>query len=326
MYKDVDRPELIKGIKLWRNSLNKFIIFMLHYTADPAKDPERDGKEWYEAEKASTPKATWLKEYEIDFTTKSGKLIFGPDFCAFDKNIHFINSFELPEPYELLLSLDFGQRNPTAALVGAWTMENRLYIMDEYYKPALPSVSSRDMFDKFGYLLGDLTGKPLREKKMLVDNAFSIKVIDPSTVAKNRTKVIQGKEIEYSVIEDFEDHGWEFEPANNDVVNGITRVREYMQLDPEGLPHLYIFKDKCPHLVWEIEHYRYQEYTESTQRKKNESEQPVKKDDHAVDSLRYMIMTRPSTPQKAIKPLTRIQIDIQNLLKPKILTDDWDQN
>ena len=43
-YKDILRPELIRGIKKWKNS-NGFTTFMLHYTADPTKDPERYGKE-----------------------------------------------------------------------------------------------------------------------------------------------------------------------------------------------------------------------------------------------------------------------------------------
>ena len=134
MYKDIEKKETIKGVKFWQNPKNLFHVFMLHYSADSKKDPERDGKEWYKAERKGTPKATWMKEYEIDFTTKAGKLIFGSEFCDFDPKIHFINSFELPEPYELLLSLDFGQRNPTAALVGVWTMDNCLYIIDEYYR------------------------------------------------------------------------------------------------------------------------------------------------------------------------------------------------
>jgi len=131
MYQDIKENEIIKGLKLWKNPKNRFTVAMLHYTADPIKDPDREGKEWYKNEKSGTLKATWLKEYEIDFTTKSGKLIFGSEFCDFNQSIHFINSFELPEPYELLLSLDFGQRHPTAALVGVWTMNNVLYIIDE---------------------------------------------------------------------------------------------------------------------------------------------------------------------------------------------------
>lgn len=327
-YKEVNYQETIKGVKKWVNPKNRFNIFMLHYTADPDKDPDRQGKTWYDNEKLGTLKATWEKEYEIDFSTKSGKLIFGPEFCDFDKNIHLINSFELPEPYELLLSLDFGQRNPTCGLVGAFMPDNTLYIIDEYYQPGVPSVSSRNMFKKFGYLLtgDDMAEKTLSQKRMLADN-FSIRVIDPSTTSKNRSKIVEGEEIPYSVIEEFYDHGWDFEPADNDVKAGITRIREYMQLDKDGKAKLYIFKDKCPYLSWEIQHYRYKELSEARERDSNDSEEPVKKDDHAVDSLKYMILTRPSCPKTAPKPLTRIQKDIEKLLKPKAsLTEQWDIN
>ena len=108
MYDQVKQPELIRGLKAWKNPKNQFQVVMLHYTADESKDPSRKGREWFENEKRGTPKAVWLKEYEIDFTTKSGKLIFGPDFCDFDPNIHFIDSFEFEEPVEYLISLDFG--------------------------------------------------------------------------------------------------------------------------------------------------------------------------------------------------------------------------
>ena len=325
-YSQIDKPEIIPGVKKWTNPKNGFTVFMLHYTADPDKDPKRRGREWHEKERKGTLKATWEKEYEIDFSTKSGKLIFGPEFCDFDPKIHFINSFEIPEPYEQLISLDFGQRNPTCGLIGVYTPQNILYIVDEYYKPAIPSVSSREMFEQFQpYLNSNIEGKSFREKRMIVQNSFSIKVIDPTTVSKNRTKIIQGEEIEYSVIEEFYDHGWEFDPGNNNVSAAITRIREYLQLDENKKSHLYIFKDKCPYLCYEMERYRYKEYTEVQEKNRNLSEDPVKKDDHAVDALKYMIMTRPASPQKVAKPLTRIQKDIRSLLKPKVY-NDWDIN
>lgn len=323
MYKDVDKSEIMRGLKYWKNKANRFAVAMLHYTADPDKDPERDGAEWYKNEKLGTPKATWLKEYEIDFTTKSGKLIFGSEFCDFDPKIHFINSFELPEPYELILGVDFGQRNPTCALVAALTEDGKLYIIDEYYKPALPSVSSREMFKEFKWLIGDTEGKSISEKRDMANRAFGLKVIDPSTSAKNRSKIKQGEEVVYSVLEDFEDHGWDFELAQNDVDAGITRIREYLQLDENGEAHLYFFKDKCPNLCREFVGYRYKELTDATKRSKNESEEPVKKDDHGPDALKYIIMTRPSHPIRQPKPKTKIQKDIERLLKPKIY-NDWD--
>lgn len=324
MYDDVKKPEIIPGLKVWKNPNNRFVVAMLHYTADPDKDPKRLGQEWFEKERTGTLKATWNKEYEIDFTTKSGKLIFGSEFCDFNPDIHFINELELPEPYELLLSLDFGQRNPTAALVGAWMPDNTLYIIDEYYKPAIPSVSSRDMFREFEYLLGDLSDKSIRQRRDIARSVFQLRVIDPSTTPKNRTKVKEGVEIPYSVIEDFDDNGWEFEPANNDVESGITRVREYFQLDNNQKSHLYIFKNKCPNLVKELLNYRYRELTEVQEKTRNYSEDPVKKNDHAVDALRYMIMTRPQHPTQEEKPKTKIQKDIENLLKPQILDSNFD--
>ena len=324
-YKDIQRSELIRGMKFWKNAKNRFSVLMLHYTADPEKDPQRKGKEWFKNEQAGTPKATWLKEYEIDFATKSGKLIYGPEFCDLDPKVHFITSFELQEPYELLIGLDFGQRNPTCALIGVWTVKNELYIIDEYYKPALPSVSSKAMFKQFEYLIGDLENKSIREKRMMAINAFSIRVIDPTTRSKNRTKIREGEEIEYSVIEEFYDNGWDFEPGFNNVDAGITRVREYFKINENGRSHLYIFKDKCPHLVWELQHYKYKELTEIQERTRNESEEPVKKNDHAVDALRYIIMTRPNTPLLPKVPKTRIQKHIESLIKPKILdTSQWD--
>ena len=328
-YDDVKQPELIRGLKVWKNPNNKFTVAMLHYTADETKDPERNGKEWFENEQLGTLKATWLKEYEIDFSTKSGKLIFGPEFCDFDQSIHFINSFELPEPYELLIALDFGQRHPTAALVGAWTTDNVLYIIDEYWKPAVPSVSSKEMFEQFAYLIdpyNKLEGKTLSQRRDMAIATFTERVIDPSTTPKNRTKIKEGEEIPYSVIEDFWDHGWDFMPADNDVDAGITRMREYFQLNAEGKSHFYIFKDKCPHLCSEILNYRYQELTEIQHKTRADSEKPIKKNDDCLDACRYMVMTRPKTPEVAQKPKTRIQRDIENLIRPRIISNDWDND
>ena len=324
MYSDVVKPETMRGIKYWKNPKNKFSILMLHYTADPDKDPERDGAEWFKQEQAGTPKADWLKEREIDFTTRAGKLIYGAEYCDFDRSIHFIDSFEIDSSYELLLGLDFGQRNPTSALVGAWSRDNKLYIIDEYYKPSLPSVSSREMFEQFAYLIGDIDGKTIRQKRIMADTAFQIKVIDPTTKSKNRSKVKDGEEIPYSIVEEFYDHGWDFELGINDVAPGITRVREYFQLNENNESNLYIFKDKCPYLTWELERYRYKEFTEIQEKMRNESEEPVKKNDHAVDALRYLIMTRPHSPQLAPKPKTRVQKHIETLLTPKIPMEAFD--
>ena len=334
MYTDIAQKELITGIKYWRNPKNKFHIIMMRYSADPDKDPKRQGAEWLKKEQASTSDYLWKKEYEIDFTTKSGKLIYGPEFCDYNPskghfNPHWVEPFEWAEPIELLLSLDFGQRNPTAALVGIWNENEELYIVDEYYKPALPSVSSKEMFKKFDYLLGDkdFLHKTIDDKRDIANERFQLKIIDPSTLHKNRTAMKQGEEIPYSVQEDFYDNGWDFEPASNNVDAGITRVREYMRVNPiTGKPRLMFFRGKLPRLEQELKNYRYKTLTELQSKTRDDPEEPIKKDDHLMDALRYMIMTRPNKPQSAEKPKTIIQKDIEALLRPKIISNDWDDD
>ena len=51
---------------------------------------------------------------------------------------------------------------------------------------------------------------------------------------------------------------------------------------PEGKPGLFIFSS-CPMMIREIKQYRWKE----------DEEEPVKRDDHAMDELRYFIMSRP---------------------------------
>jgi len=325
-YKSVDKPEYMPGFKLWENPKNGYTVAMVHYSADPDKDPERDGAEWYEAVRKGMPKAKWEKEYEIDSSTKAGSLVYGPDYCDFSPEHHLIKSFPIPEPYELLIGLDFGQRNPTSALIGAWTSDNRLYIIDEYYKPNIPSKSSREMFEKFAHYMGKTVAEMKKltydEKRSLAINRFTERVIDPTTIAKNRTKKVgPTQEIEYSVIEEFWDNGWDFVPGINDVQSGITRVREYFGI-LEGKARLYVFADKCPNLARELQTFRYKPQTEKQLKSANPTDQVVKKNDHAVDALKYLVATRPATPTIQQKAKTVIQLDIESKLRPRIMTDD----
>ena len=323
-------------MKFWINPGNKFPVLMLHYSADPDKDPDTvKGAEWLDKEQAGTSKIQWEKEYEISFTSKSGKLIYGPEFCDYDpargySNPHWVEPYEWGEPCELLMGLDFGQRNPTAALIGVWTMDEELLIVDEYSEPGLPSYTSKRMFEKFAYLIAPGQEKEFlrmsaAKKRDIVNSRFSLKVIDPTTKNKNRSKVQNGEEIPYSVVEDFYDHGWEFELANNDVNAGFTRVREYHKINPlTGKPAIRLFKGKLDKYMKEKHNYRYKTLSEQQTRTHNEPEEPIKKDDHLMDAERYLLMTRPVTPSMKAAPLTRIQKDIRGLLRPKMMANDWD--
>jgi len=55
-YSKITHKEIIRGMKFWKNPGNGFAVLATHYTADPDKDPERDGREWYENERAGSRK------------------------------------------------------------------------------------------------------------------------------------------------------------------------------------------------------------------------------------------------------------------------------
>jgi hypothetical protein len=118
----------------------------------------------------------------------------------------------------------------------------------------------------------------------------------------------------------------DFELGNNDWDAWITRIREYFQIGKNGKAHLYIFKDKCPNLCEEIKKYKYKTQTEAQERINNKPDKPTKKNDHGIDSLRYLILTRPNKPEDAPQELTVVQRDIARLIRPLNINAQWDND
>jgi phage terminase large subunit len=65
--------------------------------------------------------------------------------------------------------------------------------------------------------------------------------------------------------------------ANNDIDSGLAKCKAFFKND---IIHI---DRSCEHLIREIESYRY----ERDKFNKNLTERPIKKNDHAVDALRY---------------------------------------
>lgn len=114
--------DLLEGVKLRRNPKNKFVVFELHYSADPAKRSE----EWLEAAKSGMPIAQFKQEYEINWDSFAGM----PVYQDFSTQRHVLDArpqqiIGLP----MLRGWDFGLT--PAAVVGQLVGE-QLVIMREY--------------------------------------------------------------------------------------------------------------------------------------------------------------------------------------------------
>jgi hypothetical protein len=80
--------------------------------------------------------------------------------------------------------------------------------------------------------------------------------------------------------------------GRNAVYEGITCVRRHLKVNPvTSRPRLFIHRKRCPNLVRELGTYRWRQGTESERNPMDPRPEPLKKDDHACDALRYILLS-----------------------------------
>jgi PBSX family phage terminase large subunit len=90
--------------------------------------------------------------------------------------------------------------------------------------------------------------------------------------------------------------------GKDSIRNGINVVRELFKAN-----RLYIHKS-CENLIWELETYSYPEKKPD----RNEDENPIKDNDHALDALRYALSMESSTKTKSVN-IYRPQVNRTNV-------------
>ncbi|MEK9207376.1 MAG: phage terminase large subunit [Patescibacteria group bacterium] len=203
-------------------------------------------------------------------------------YHEFDYKMHSIVPFEIPKGWERIVGVDHGMVNPTAAIFAAVDYDGNIFVYDEYYSPGVVSDHARAIIEK------------------TAGQEISFWLIDPSTQAKTREK----DGMPWSVIEEYEDFGLYFTPANNEQLAGINRVKEFLKPQMSRRnpitkeipsPRLFVFKN-CVNLITEFPQYQWRKMRSLSQR--NQKEQPRDFNDHALDALRYIIMSRFPAPIK----------------------------
>lgn len=247
----------------------------------------------------------------------------GQIYSEFDRSVHVIKPFKVPDEWTKIVGCDHGFRNPTAWVFGAVDYDGNVYIYREFYKrewTIQELCRGKTVEGRREPGLSEIIG---REK---ITGAY----IDPSTKAvKSQTGA--------SDFDTYLDHlprGFPLFPAKNDVQNGIDRVKTYLKVDEKTKkPRLYIF-DSCVNLLDELVQYQWQEQPDGMVGRQNPKEEPKKVNDHACDALRYLLMSRPDAPTvkdlkaEALKVNTleaSLQRDLDRIKnpKPKDPFQDW---
>jgi len=169
--------------------------------------------------------------------------------------------------------MDHGYNNPTAFLFACYDSDGKVIIYDELY------------INKT--IVSDIA-EMVKKRRLQLDIPTEYVVCDPSIAS---TDPLSGS----SVQAEYGENGIFIALGNNDVQSGIARVQEtlrYQQL---------IISKRCTETLKEIRKYRWDRHLTKMGDRKNKKEVPVKKDDHAMDAMRYGLMSRPKHYEKVAK-------------------------
>lgn len=170
--------------------------------------------------------------------------------------------------WERIVGADFGLRNATVLLFGAIDPKTgQIIIYQEYY---VTGKTVPEHAKAIKPILGEIPSGLLR-----------FMVGDPSMRNRNTAN---GE----SVMGLYREYGIYFLEGNNQLEAGILKVNSY--IDRKRLK----IYSTCTNTLRELINYKFPEV--SMDETKNADERPIKRDDHAPDALRYMMMRLPDDP------------------------------
>ncbi len=189
------------------------------------------------------------------FVSRGAGLVY-PEF---DESETVVEPFNIPESWQDKMSIDPGLNNPLSVhwyAVDPYT--NNIYVVAEHYE------AGRNI---------DYHAEKIKEKCKELNwhkNSFGSydALIDSASLQTN----LNGAK---SVAEMFRERGVAVNPrVNKDLFSGISKVKSLLK-NANGERKLFIFKT-CVNMIREIKGYRW-----------GNNDSPIKKDDHAMDELRY---------------------------------------
>jgi phage terminase large subunit-like protein len=220
---------------------------------------------------------------------KSGRFVHfaGMIYDDFSRNKHVIPERPIPDDVRVYVGIDPGIRHMAAVVWCYLTAEDKMVVFDEL---ALQGHTVGQVAEAIK-LTNMKHGAQKHDKTPLTPDWY---VIDPS--ARN----IMHQTGRSDQME-FVDHGIVTILGQNSVTAGINRVKERIQAD-----RFYVMAN-CQNVIDQFRKYR---WATPTRTENDAAEKPVKSDDHLLDAIRYVVASRPYSPQQeaeeeAMSPLER---------------------
>ncbi|MBR2433166.1 MAG: terminase family protein [Clostridia bacterium] len=198
----------------------------------------------------------------------NGGLVYG----EFDESVHVIDPFPVPLEWQDNISIDPGLHNPLSAHWYAEDFDGNIFVIAEHYEAKKSIEYHAEKIKEICASLNWHTGFGGRIEA-LIDSASNQR-----TLASTK-----------SVSELFFDLGIAVNPrVNKDLFAGINVVKSYLK-SASGETRIFIFKN-CVNMIREIKGYVW-----------GNGDAPIKRDDHAMDELRYYLMHKNAMQDKSLK-------------------------
>ena len=199
-----------------------------------------------------------------NFTSGTGLV-----YNEFDERYNVIEPFDVPYEWYDKISIDPGLHNPLSAHWYACDYDGNIYVIAEHYEKLQTVEHHANKIKEISSRLN----WPTRNGKIeaIIDSAANQKTLAGT---KSVTELFYECDINTCPY------------VNKDMFSGINRVKSYFK-NSLGERKLFIFKN-CVNLIREIKGYFW-----------GNNDAPIKKDDHALDELRYYIMSRPENKEKS---------------------------
>lgn len=230
-------------------------------------------------EHAEIEKMTALYSEEDKQARIHGKFqhLVGLRFKRFTRKIHVIRPFEVnAKDFTVYHSLDPHPRNPDAGLWLAVDRKGTKFVVDEIYLKCEGAT--------------DELARRIKEKNS--NYRMERMTIDPSAAIEDQHT---GK----SLVSRLHEKGLTYIAATKARTQADKRIEDalaFTQLPGHDemlkAPEVYIF-DTCQRLIWEFEHYRWDEWTGKSAEKHSEKQKTLDKDDHAIECLGRLLYQEP---------------------------------
>lgn len=177
---------------------------------------------------------------------------------------------------------DFGQTSPSCYLLGAVTSQRQVIVVDGFHRAEFA------IEDQVAEI------KRIRAQWLLAHSELEEVDADPSIFTQ---KTVSKRTVGKSIARMFEEEGIMMRRGNNDIMNGIVKVQGYLRAS-KSLMHPVINVSPAPRLFHNIDLVWLSDEFGSYYWMSNGSggrlDKPVDANDHAMDTLKYLLSTMPN--------------------------------